>query len=259
MRQMAAAGRFYPGSEPELRETLEEFFVGAETEEAARNVLSPHAGYPFSGACAAYSYLALKPAETYVVLGPCHFVSVRRPAVSTQDWKTPLGRVEVDNEFIDELSGVQTSEAPHQKDHAVEVQLPFLQHQFTDFKIVPVAIGQADVSRSLELAKNIDRAAEATGREVAVVASSDLTHYEMVPQINEEDEKICDRILSLDFEGFFDLAARRGSVCGYGPILVAMSSGGITSASLLDYRNSAEVAGESKPAVGYASIAFKNS
>lgn len=256
MRSPATAGKFYPGNSRELRQTVEKFLQDASVETTAPGVLAPHAGYPYSGACAGYSYQAIEPAETYVILGPCHNTPTSVPAASTQDWSTPLGELSVDREFVDELREVTVDETPHRGEHSIEVQLPFLQYRFDDFEIVPIAIGPIDLEGTERLAADIDRVAEATGRDVSVVASSDLNHYEMKEQLEEHDRKVYEKILDLDRAGFYE-EATRGSVCGFGPILVAMSALGPSQAELLDYRNSIQVTGTSQPGVGYASIAFR--
>ncbi len=257
MRRPSATGRFYPGSKRELQATVSDFLNNVDdVERNATGVIAPHAGYPFSGQCAAYSYRAIEPADTYVILGPCHFASTRRPAVSNESWSTPLGEVPVDEQFISELDGIKIDGRPHAEDHAIEVQLPFLQHEFENFEIVPIATGSLNVSGARQLAASIDRAAEAVDQEVRLIASSDLNHYEMQAELEEHDREVYEKILQMDDQAFFK-EATSGSVCGFAPILVAMNALNVSEAELLDYRSSCDVTSDIKPGVGYASIALR--
>ncbi len=255
MRSPAVAGRFYPKNEKTLKQTVQKYIDNAEVEVTSRSVLAPHAGYPYSGACAGHSFKALDPVESYVLIGPCHHRATKLPAVSKENWLTPLGEVKVDLEFIDCLEGVVKDEKPHRDEHSIEVQLPFLQQRFKSFKIVPIAVGPLNPSEAASLAKQIERAAAHFEKSTALVVSSDLNHYRPKQELVRADKKVYDKILELDPTGFYS-AARDGSVCGYGPILVAMQTAGINDVRLLDYRTSADVTGAGQPGVGYASMAF---
>ncbi len=256
MRPMAAAGRFYPSDEGELEEMVKKFLGNVETDRQMTNVVAPHAGYPYSGQTAAYSYGKLIKADIYVIVGPCHYNATSQPAATDQDWQTPLGPVEVDERFIDLLEGVVVDDRPHARDHAIEVQLPFLQVIDRDFSVVPLAFGQQDLQEAKKLARNLDSAADKIEEEVAVVASSDLTHFQPDDRLREMDEEIYNKILSMEPDEFYRQAAQ-GSVCGFGPIVTAMLSRAVTRAELLDYSTSADATGDKSSAVGYVSIGFK--
>ncbi len=255
MRTAVAAGRFYPAASNQLSRTIREKLENVPTGAGAPNVVAPHAGYIYSAQTAAYSYGALKQAQTYIILGPCHFSPSQLPAVSSQDWQTPLGVARLDREFISVLDGIEENDIPHERDHAIEVQLPFLQVMQNDFEIVPIAMGDQSLKSAKKLAESIDSAIEQIDRDVAVIASSDFTHFQPKEQTEEIDKEIYQEILDMNTEQFYE-KAHRGSVCGYGPIAVAMSCQGVKEAQLLDYSTSASASGDTSSVVGYASIAF---
>ncbi len=255
MRQPAVSGRFYPEKRSELIAVLKQYFASAEATTTGRVVVAPHAGYPFSGLCAAYSYTALQPAETYIIIGPGHYHTPEFPAVSTENWQTPLGEVEVDRQLIQLFEGVVRNERAHSREHSVEVQLPFLQYRFNQFKIVPLTVGHLTPDTARQLAADLQQAVEQTGRRVGLIASSDLNHYQPEAQLRENDKQIYQPVLEMDVETFYRRSIA-GSVCGYGPIMVAMQTLGVSQAELLDYRTSTEVTGDDQPGVGYASLVF---
>ncbi|MFP4687378.1 MAG: AmmeMemoRadiSam system protein B [bacterium] len=255
MRTPVAAGRFYPAASNQLSKSVRKKLSDVKIKSDMLNVVVPHAGYVYSGQTAAYSFKALREADTYVIVGPCHFIPSALPAVTSQDWQTPLGVARLDREFISALEGIEENDAAHERDHAIEVQLPFLQVLRDDFEIVPVAIGDQTLQSARQLSAAIDRAIEETGRRVAVLASSDLTHFETKPRAEESDRQIYTEILEMNVEKFYEKASR-GSVCGFAPIVVAMTCQGVSKAELLDYSTSAAATGDTSNVVGYVSVGF---
>ncbi len=241
----------------------------------------PHAGYSYSGPCAAHFYLELAettPApDTFVILGTNHtgyggfFTTTKRFA----KWLTPLGEIPVDLELIDEImkrtSRVVDDYLAHLEEHSIEVELPFLQYIYGDgFSIVPITVRDATPSMARDVASAILGAAKALGRRIVFLASSDFTHHgymygyvvfseNIAENVAKLDLSIIERILELDTEGFYKRLTDTGAtVCGYGAIATLMEYAKSIGAKprLLKYYNSAQLTGEEDIAVGYAAISF---
>ncbi|PIO05936.1 hypothetical protein COT29_03445 [Candidatus Micrarchaeota archaeon CG08_land_8_20_14_0_20_59_11] len=256
MREPAVAGAFYPGDREEIGELLGAFRDGATAPKKKTDaVVAPHAGWIYSGATAMHSFLALEKKKTYVVLSPNHTGMGAPVALSAEDWETPLGTVRNDGALVKEL-GLPISEAAHQREHSVEVQLPFLQYLFGDFSFVPITM----MDQSLEAARTVAERLAASKRDFAVIASSDFTHYEPARQAKEKDMKVIDAILRMDAAAFYEkLRATRATACGFGPIAAAMlwaKKKGRKKGELLAFSNSGDVSGDYAAVVDYASIAF---
>jgi AmmeMemoRadiSam system protein B len=277
IRRPYVAGLFYAGSRERLREQLEwcfscEFGPGKLPEPPARPLsvpvalVLPHAGYQYSGPVAAWGFAWLaergRP-EAAVIVGTNH--TGRGGGVSLGPrgaWETPLGAVEIDTALAEAiLKGsplIEAGEAAFLGEHSVEVQLPFLQYLFGEIKFVPLVM----LDQRLEVAREVGRAlAEAVrARPVALIASSDFTHYEPHERAARQDRAAIERLLSLDLEGFYGAIRRYSiSICGYGPIAAvveAVSILGLGAGKLLKYATSGEVTGDRTAVVGYASLAF---
>lgn len=258
MRRPVVAGQFYRGDPEGLRSQLKGCFdVSVPREESARGGVVPHAGYVYSGQVAAHVYAALPSAETYVLIGPNHHAIGSTIALSRETWSTPLGNVEVDKEIVDGLSeSMDVDEVAHQDEHSIEVQLPFLQYRFKDFKIVPICMGLQDEETAKEVSINLENALR--GKDVIVLASSDFTHYESDKVAREKDNSVIEAILGLDTSKFYSrIYERRISVCGYGPIAVTMETTkalGAEKGKLIKYATSGDVSGDKSSVVGYAGI-----
>ncbi len=262
MRHPAVAGSFYPSNPDSLLAMLREF-VSYNPDPSVIACVSPHAGYMYSGRTAGRVYSLIPQVETYVIVGPNHTGYGSAVAVSTDTWLTPLGEVEVDREFIDAMPKriVDLDEIAHRYEHSLEVQIPFLQYinMGRRFKIVPICLGLQDEETAREVAEEIIVAKEETGKDVVVVASSDMHHYLPDEECRRLDEIVIRAILSMDVSRFYrtiyDLQA---SVCGYGAIAVAMiyAKHHNAYAELVDYSTSGDVADKSQ-VVGYAGIVFR--
>jgi AmmeMemoRadiSam system protein B/AmmeMemoRadiSam system protein A len=259
VRRAAVAGMFYPGDPRELADEIAAHLDRTGEEPQApgfpKALIVPHAGYIYSGPVAASAYDLLRPArgvvKRVVVLGPCHRVPVRGLALpQASAFATPLGRIPVDAEgarAIRELPQVVESAATHAEEHALEVQLPFLQKVLGDFSLVPLVVGDADREH---VAQVLDRLWG--GPETLVVISSDLSHYHSYESAREIDRGTVQAILG------FDSAISHEQACGATPIsglLLAAKRRGLAP-RLLDCRNSGDTAGEKGRVVGYASFAL---
>lgn len=260
MRAPAVAGMFYPGNGEALRQLISKLAPQKAQKLEAMGVVVPHAGYVYSGGVAAKVYASIEGAPTFVILGPRHSWEGSAIAVSTQPWKTPLGVVDVDHELIDMLPPgiIDHDEVAHYREHSIEVQLPFLQYFFKDFKVVPIAIGLQDYETVCEVAGELTMVIEKYSKKVVIVASSDFTHYEPAEVAKRKDHLLIEKIKKLDVTGFYDeLASLNATCCGYGPIAAMMLSckrRGATKAELLDYATSGDVTGD-REVVGYAGLA----
>ncbi len=261
MRIPAVAGMFYPGNGEELRRLIHELAPPSPSPRLdAMGVVVPHAGYVYSGGVAAKVFASIEGAPTFVILGPRHGWEGSAVAVSTQPWKTPLGVADVDHEFIDLLPPgiIDRDELAHAREHSIEVQVPFLQYFFKDFRIVPIALGLQDYETVREVAGELTIAIEKYPRKVVIVASSDFTHYEPAGVARRKDRLLIERIEKLDVPGLYDeIASLNATCCGYGPIAAMMLSckrRGATKAELLAYATSGDVTGD-REVVGYAGLA----
>lgn len=263
MRSPAVAGQFYPKNAEDLKRQLDEL-LGRATAEAfsALGAVIPHAGYIYSGAIAAEGYACLPKRETYVLLGPNHHGLGAPVALSIDSWKTPLGIVEADVELAASLAGsiIDADESAHRSEHSLEVQIPFLQRRFADFRILPVSMGLQDMETAVEVGEALGKAVRSLNRSCTVIASSDFTHYESQEIARKIDASLIESILRMDIQEFYSrVYSYNATACGYGPIAAAMaasSSLGAKAGKLLRYATSGDVTGDYSQVVGYGAIAF---
>ena len=258
MRTCAVAGMFYPREPSHLEQLLEKFFAGVKPEGNPFGIVSPHAGYIYSGQVAATAFGTIPPgfSGTFVVIGPSHRGYIN--CVSEVPWETPLGVVDTDDEFIRSLD-IETDELSHRDEHSLEVQMPFIKYRFPRARIAPVMMGQQDYASAMRLAEKIRHAIRQTKRDFRIVASSDFSHYVPAAKAKSDDLWAIEPLVTLDTKEFYRrIAERRVTACGYGPItaMVSVCTGlGAKAAKLIRYATSGDVTGDNKEVVGYASIA----
>ena len=258
LRSPAVAGSFYPADAATLENTVQDLLRAADTPGTAdwpKALIAPHAGYVYSGPVAASAYARLAPARgkvsRVVLLGPAHRVYVRGLALPDADaFATPLGDIALDRQALARLTAlpqVSTLPAAHALEHALEVQLPFLQAVLGEFALVPLVVGAGrpeEVAEALELLWG--------GEETLVVVSSDLSHYLGYDEARRIDRATAQAILELSAD------LRPEQACGSAPLngllLVAKRRGLIP--QLLDLRNSADTAGDPDRVVGYGAFAL---
>jgi hypothetical protein len=249
---------FYPREPSHLEQLLEKFFAGTQPEGNPLGIVSPHAGYIYSGQVAASAFGAIPPgfSGTFVVIGPSHRGYIN--CVSEMPWETPLGVVDTDAEFVRSLD-IETDELSHRDEHSLEVQMPFIKYRFPRARIAPVMMGQQDYASAMRLAEKIGHAIQQTKRDVRSVASSDFSHYVPQEKAKSDDLWAIEPLATLDTEDFYRrIAERRVTACGYGPITAmvrACSALGAKTGKLIRYATSGDVTGDKKEVVGYASIA----
>jgi MEMO1 family protein len=250
---------FYPSDPSHLEQLLEKFFSVVKPEKKSPlGIVSPHAGYIYSGQVAAHAFGAISPdfSGTFVVIGPSHrgYLS----SVSSVPWETPLGIMDPDSEFINAL-GLEVDELSHRDEHSIEVQMPFIRYRFPRARIVPVMMGQQDYPSAQRLADLITAAVRQTKRDVRIVASSDFSHYVPAVKARDDDLYAIEPLKTLDVNEFYRRVEARGvTCCGYGPIsatVMACQKLGATTAHLIKYATSGDVTGDNREVVGYAGIA----
>ncbi len=284
-RSPAFAGTFYAGNPVELENQITESFEhklgpGAlpvnKREGSLKAVIAPHAGYAYSGPCAAWSYKAIAEADfpdLYVLLAPNHHGT--GTALSLENWETPLGMVRIDQGFAKafmEKSGIKADETVHAREHAIEVQLPFLQFVTKDhmheLKILPVLLDQdADLKK---LALDLKETILETKKQVVFIASSDFTHYgsnyryvpftlDVKKNIYALDEGAINLIKKADAKGLLAYAEEHlTTICGILPIALLLETIKPNSVELEQYYTSADITdGNYKNSVSYGSIIFR--
>lgn len=262
VRPAAVAGTFYPGQDGALASAVLSLLAnaGSPLDDGARipkAIIVPHAGYIYSGATAAQGYARLRAARArirrVVLLGPVHHVPVRGLALPGVDaFATPLGEVAIDQAAVAELAAlpqVQSNAAAHAREHSLEVQLPFLQSVLDDFKVVPLAVGDATPAEVAEVLETLWG-----GAETLIVVSSDLSHFLPYREAQTTDRETVRKITGLNGP------ITHQQACGGTPInglLLAAQRHGLQP-ELLGLCNSGDSAGDKNRVVGYAAFAFLN-
>jgi len=266
IRRPVVAGAFYPGSATELKATLAKYVDKNAPKEEVAGLLMPHAGYIYSGvvAGAAISRIVFK--DTFVIIGPKHYAPGEPFSVWPDGaWQTPLGNVEVDEVLARKIVSLsqyaKVDYRAHEEDeHAIEVQVPFLQYIKPDVRIVPILMGGIELEVCREIGHAIAQAVKALKREVVILASGDMTHYESPERAEVKDMSAIEAMLALDEA---ELARRyynmRMTMCALGPVctmLAAAKELGVKSAELVKYGNSGDATGDNR-VVAYAGVIFK--
>lgn len=265
VRQPAVAGQFYPASRNALHHEVESLIDSKAVKVDAFGVVSPHAGYIYSGSVAGSVLSSIKPKKTYVILGPNHTGLGERFGVDTSGaWKTPLGDVGVDRALagaiMNETGLVRYDNLSNMHEHSIEVQLPFLQVLQEAFTFVPIVVSYASLAAYQEVGRAIAAAVKGLGLAglVTVVASSDMTHYEPEASAKKKDAAAIEAVLALDERALVErISALDISMCGYAPTAIMIAAAkklGASGARLVRYQTSGDTSGDYSSVVGYAGI-----
>ncbi len=271
VRPSPIAGTWYPGALDELRETVDDLLAHAEyfpTDDELIALISPHAGYPYSGSTAAYAYRQLtnRTYDSVVVMGPSHYDDFGAYAVSAHRYyATPLGAIELDQEFIGALAAkLPLARVTQDREHSLEIQLPFLQRVLGDFKLVPLMlslpfyiVGEDALAPCQQLADAL--AGLAKTRRVLFVASSDLSHLPDYQAVKKFDARTEELAAAYDIPGLvrYMWQGHECRACGDAPIITALLAAktlGADRVRVLHRTNSGDVTGERERAdyvVGY--------
>jgi hypothetical protein len=275
VRQAAVAGGFYPADPKTLSAMMDDMLAHASPppiNDPILAVVAPHAGYQFSGPVAAYTYAALKGRKfsRVVVIAPSHYEAFDFTSVYEGDaYATPLGTVAVDKAFAKQLASMSPTmrlssqgHVPTAKgaEHALEVELPWLQRILGDFDLVPIVMGDQSYENSRALGVALAKLIQGKDKDTLIVASSDLSHYHPYDEAVKIDHKTLNALQAWDYFSMsrnFD--ARIWEACGGAPIVAAMIAAermGANQAVLLKYANSGDTTGDHSRVVGYSADVF---
>jgi AmmeMemoRadiSam system protein B len=278
IRKPYVANAFYAGTKSSLTKQITDCFthpfgpgqVPKANKDGPRKIVgivSPHAGYMYSGPVAANGYAKLAAdgvPTTFIILGPNHTGQGSGVSILTDGaWETPIGTTEIQTDLAKQIqktnSLLDVDEASHAYEHSIEVQLPFIQFLYGDsVKFVPICMMMQDLQTSREIAKTIVE--QCKGKEYAIIASSDFTHYEPHETANKKDKTAIDAILNLDDQTLNDLGeSNRVTMCGYGPITTLIAASkllGDVKVQLLSHRTSGDITNDKSAVVGYSSLVF---
>ena len=276
IREPAVAGQFYPDKKEELRKQIEDFLKSAKLpviEGEVRALISPHAGYVFSGPVAAYAYKSIqgKNYNLVIIIGPSHHYYINKAVLDGNDiWETPLGEVKVDkelrNSIIRESNLFEINSQIHSPEHCLEVQIPFLQVTLDNFKILPILVNELTEK---ELEEISDILAKYIDDKTLIIASSDMSHYPSYENANYSDKKVLEAILTgkveelrkvinnLEKENIPNLHT---CLCGEAAVEIVMKVAEkikVKEIKLLKYANSGDTPfGDKLQVVGYGAVAF---
>lgn len=269
IREPAVAGAFYSDNPEILSRDIKQYLENAKKEKVEGEIIalvSPHAGYVYSGPVAAYAYKLIegKTFDSVVVVAPSHRSIFKGASLYDRGgYKTPLGLVPIDTELskkmMEKRKELQFLPEVHSQEHSLEVQIPFLQVVLKSFKLVPIVM---EPYWSWETCQSLASAiAEAVkGKNVLLVASTDLSHFHSYDKAVELDKIVLNHIERFDPEGLNrDLKKGRCEACGGGPIisiLLAAKALGANKGKALKYLNSGDVTGDRSRVVGYAAGVF---
>jgi AmmeMemoRadiSam system protein B len=265
LRTPVVAGQFYPGDQNSLSRTLKSLVpdVPITEKKEALAVVSPHAGYIYSGGVAGETFSKVKVPENVVILGPNH--TGHGVPVSLMDkgaWQMPMGEVPINEELAAKLvsksSIIQSDDVAHRSEHSLEVQVPFLQFVQQDLTISPIVVSHISYKDCVLVGNDLAEAIMEFSKPVLIVASTDMTHYESRESASSKDSLALERIKELDPEGLYNtVVGNRISMCGIMPTTVALVAAlklGATSAELIRYTDSGEASGDTSQVVGYAGL-----
>jgi AmmeMemoRadiSam system protein B len=273
IRRAAVAGSWYPQSSAVLADAIDRHLAAATSPPSMNQVtglIAPHAGLMYSGPVAAFAYEQLRnrPVDTVVLVGPSHFVAFDGVSIyPAGGFETPLGVAEIDVNCATELERstplIREMPAAHEREHALEMQLPFLQRVLPSAKIVPLLMGEQTPDTVRELGSALERvlsAAIAAGRRMLLIASTDLSHYHDAQTAWRLDAVVIDHVERLDADGLQALLDRRPEhACGGGPAVAVMRAcreAGARRSTILKYADSGDVSGDKTQVVGYLAAAI---
>jgi len=266
IRNPVVSGQFYPESPSQLKTMIGRMVDKKVVKEEVIGLISPHAGYIYSGAVAGAVISRIKFKDTLIIMGPNHTGRGKPLSIMTEGvWETPLGRVEIDSELGKQIlatsSHLEEDHVAHQYEHSIEVQLPFLQYFKKDIRLVPIILAYASGAAYKEIGKELARSIKDLNKEVVIIASSDMTHYEPQESAQRKDNKAIEAILDLNEDELLKRVDELNiSMCGYAPVVSLISAArelGTTGAELVKYQTSGNATADYTSVVGYAGIIIK--
>jgi AmmeMemoRadiSam system protein B len=263
LREPAVAGRFYPASLAKLRADVESYLSPPQERVHAFGCIVPHAGYVYSGRVAGAVFSRLQIPSSCIVLCPNH-TGLGHPLAIMKEgaWRTPLGDLPIDSELAEKLlqtfPGLVEDSAAHRSEHAIEVELPFLQIVRPSVKFVPIAVGTGNLMLLEHLGESLAKVVGAHEGPILIIASSDMNHYEDDATTRVKDSKAIAQIVALHPRGLCEAVINESiSMCGFGPAVAMLTAAkrlGAQEAELIQYATSGDVSGDRETVVGYAGI-----
>lgn len=272
IRKMVFAGTFYPNDRNQLIEFFDKGLADIKISDEfnkAYSYVAPHAGYVYSGKTALYTYKALsqnirlRKLDSVIIISPNHTGTGPYISISKQDWRTPLGDIKNDLELSNQIANslnINTDETGHSDEHSIEVQLPMLKYTAPEKKACFICMGDQSPDSCKDLFSAINKSSKDLKRNILIIASSDLNHYESAKIAESKDKGLIDMMKKLDYKGFNEIVDKvNDTACGYGPITVAMmfaKDRGAKKGIILDYSNSGDITNNYQSVVAYSSVAF---
>ena len=263
IRRPAVAGTFYPGSRSKLEAMLKEFIDHDIPKEKAIAIISPHAGYIYSGKVAGKIFSSVALPSDFIILSPNHTgLGSRAALMDSGYWETPMGAAKVNTDLAlllkNHCSILEVDSLAHSREHSLEVQLPFLQYILRDFSFVPICISTQSYDELIQIGEGIAASVKEYKDPVLILVSSDMTHYEDAESAKEKDMKAIKMVERIDPRGLYDIVRREGiTMCGYGPTVSALEACRILGAkkgNLIAYATSGDETGDYGSVVAYAGL-----
>lgn len=264
-REPVVAGYFYPGKEKDLIKMLKSFIREEKDKKEAKGLLVPHAGYIYSGDVAGKVYSKAIIADEIIILCPNHTGRGESIAIMNEgSWLTPLGEVKINSEIanliINTNKEVKIDHRAHEEEHSLEVQLPFLQFLKEKFTLVPICIRAYEYEKLEKLGYAIAEVINLLKRNILLIASSDMTHYESAESAKKKDDLAIEKMMKIDPKGLYETIIKHNiSMCGYLPataMLVALRELKASCGELIAYSNSGAKTGDYREVVAYAGMLF---
>ncbi len=265
-RMPAVAGQFYQGSPSRLKSQVEQYIIDGIQKEKVLGIISPHAGLIYSGQVAGAVYSSIEFPQTFILLGPNHTGQGASISImASGSWEIPIRSFLIDEalseSIINKIPYAEDDSRAHRFEHSLEVQLPFIAYFSDSVKIVPITIMKASIRECQEIGKGIAEAIKASGIDVVIVASSDMSHYVSDSAARRLDNLALNNVIGLNPEGLYNIVKKESiSMCGYIPSVIMLYAAmelGAKEAKLIKYATSGEVSGDYDHVVGYAGVIVK--
>jgi AmmeMemoRadiSam system protein B/AmmeMemoRadiSam system protein A len=266
IREPVVSGQFYPSSPEELKSMIRGMVDEKATKEDVIGYYAPHAGYIYSGPVVGATVSRVNIKDTFVIMGPSHTGMGAPFSIMTEGtWRTPLGDVEIDTELAKAIlansSYLKEDRLAHLQEHSIEVQLPFIQYFKADIKFVPIILSHTNASVYRSIGRAIAKAIKDSGKEVVIVASGDMNHYESQKITQTKDRQAIESILKLEAGELLERVHEFNiSMCGYGTaacLIYAAKEFGSVRTELVKYQTSGDIVHDYSSVVGYAGILIK--
>lgn len=263
IREPIVANLFYPENPFQLKKTIERLLVREKEFKKASFLLVPHAGLIYSGSTAGKTFACSEVSQRVIILGPNHTGLGKPISVWKKGfWKTPLGNAKIDEELSCELLNALgenfDDRLGHQREHSIEVVLPFMQVRYENFSFVPVCVKTEEYLELIELGESIAKIIKKFNNDITLIISSDMNHYESVKINKIKDDYAIDAILRVDAEGLYDIVKEKEiSMCGFASCvsaLYALKAIKVQNVEVIDYTHSGIITNDENEVVSYVGI-----